>query len=69
MANYPYLAAVPPAKAPYVYGVPDLDSMFRMYDRKFSDIYGKSGMARKMEILRKCAESLTEFRRYLKRMR
>ena len=47
---------------------PDLDRMFRMYDRKFSDIYGKSGMARKMDILRECAESRTEFKRQLKRM-
>lgn len=48
---------------------PDLDRMFRMYDRKFSDIYGKSGMARKMDILRKCAESRHEFKQQLKGMR
>lgn len=48
--------------------IPDLDSMFRQYDRKFSDIYGKSGMARKMDILQKCAESRHEFKEYLKRM-
>lgn len=48
--------------------IPDLDKMFRQYDRKFSDIYGKSGMARKMDILQKCAESRHEFKQQLKRM-
>ena len=48
---------------------PDLDRMFRMYDRKFNDIYGKSGMARKMDILQKCAESRHEFKQQLKGMR